>query len=68
MSYLIVKTGVGVSLVVGTVLNLINQWAAIWGTDTLVVWQLILNYLVPFTVSVYSGWQQEHRMKTTKVS
>ena len=44
-----------VALVVGTMLNLINQGAAIWhGTPA--DWpRLGLNYLVPFLVSSYIG-------------
>lgn len=44
-----------VAVVVGCVLNLINQWHAIWG-DAEVVWvHVALNFMVPFCVSSYSA-------------
>lgn len=44
-----------VSLVVGTVLNLLNQGQAILQGDYPDGWRLLLNYLVPFGVSLYSA-------------
>lgn len=47
--------GVKVSAVVGTILNLINQMPG-WLDSGEIGWpNLLLNYLVPFCVSVYSA-------------
>ncbi len=44
-----------VALVVGTILNLINQGSAVWQGASIDWHRLALNYLVPFLVSSYSG-------------
>lgn len=44
-----------VSLVVGTLLNIINQWEYIMTTQEIMFEHLLMNYLVPFCVSAYSG-------------
>lgn len=51
----IIWVAIKVSLVVGTVLNLINQSDAIFGEAMISQLHLALNYLVPFCVSAYSG-------------
>lgn len=43
------------SLVVGSILNLINQGNVLFGDATLVWGSLLLTYLVPYCVSTYSG-------------
>lgn len=48
-----------VSLVVGTVLNLINNGEQWWTHHTVNPWQALLNYLVPFCVSGYSAARNE---------
>jgi hypothetical protein len=48
-----------VSLVVGTVLNLINNGEQWWTHHTVNLWQALLNYLVPFGVSSYSAARNE---------
>lgn len=48
-----------VSLVVGTLLNLINQGATAWHGGALSLPHLLLNYLVPFCVSTYSAAKNE---------
>lgn len=50
-----------VSLVVGTLLNLINQGEVLWGEQVLSWWHLLLNYAVPFGVSSYSAARHEWR-------
>ena len=49
--------GVKVALVVGTVLNFINQGDRLLSMrfDEVVWWKVGLTYLVPFCVSVYSA-------------
>jgi len=44
-----------VSLVVGTLLNVINQWEYMMAGKGLMIGHLLMNYLVPFCVSAYSG-------------
>lgn len=44
-----------VSLIVGTLLNIINQWEYIMATQEIMFGHLLMNYLVPFCVSAYSG-------------
>jgi len=51
----IVASALRISLVVGTVLNAINQGSAIFG-DAAVSWlHVLLNYLVPYCVASYSA-------------
>lgn len=51
----LVKRSIVTTIVVGSLLNLINQGQVIWG-DTELVWTtFILTYLVPYCVSTYSG-------------
>ena len=44
-----------VSLVVGTMLNLINQGEYLLAGHGLMIGHVLLNYLVPFCVACYSG-------------
>ncbi|MDZ4142350.1 MAG: hypothetical protein U1C48_10125 [Methylotenera sp.] len=44
-----------VSLVVGSILNLVNQSEHLIAGQGIMVGHLLLNYLVPFCVSAYSG-------------
>lgn len=48
-----------IAIVVGTVLNLINQGSALAGRSELSWLHLILNYCVPFCVAYYSAWRNE---------
>ena len=45
-----------VALLVGTILNLINQSDALFGDARVVVWRLALTYLVPFAVASYGSY------------
>jgi len=47
------RRAVGVALVVGTILNLINQWEACFGSAPIVWTKLVLTYCVPFCVTTY---------------
>ncbi|GAB4178368.1 MAG: hypothetical protein OHK0026_02730 [Rhodocyclaceae bacterium] len=51
----IVGNALRVSLVVGTVLNLINQGEYLMAGSGLMLGNVALNYLVPFCVSAWSG-------------
>ncbi len=52
-----------VSLVVGTLLCLINQWEAIalFSFDRSTLLRMFLNYVVPFSVASYSKFQVYHQ-------
>lgn len=52
------KNAIKVALVVGTLLNLINQWDAITGEAPWRFGLALLNYLVPFSVASYSAAKQ----------
>lgn len=51
----IVMSALKVALVVGTALNLINQWEYLLGGKGIMIGHLLLNYLVPFCVATYSA-------------
>lgn len=44
-----------VALVVGTALNLINQWEYLLDNKGIMIGHFLLNYLVPFCVATYSA-------------
>lgn len=51
-----IMVGAGkVALVVGLVLNVINQGPAIWRGADISWWHMVLNFVVPFCVSSYSA-------------
>ncbi|MDA4844072.1 nitrate/nitrite transporter NrtS [Hoeflea poritis] len=51
----IAKRSFFVALVVGTVLNLINQGDAIIGSETFSMTKCIMTYLVPYCVATYGA-------------
>jgi hypothetical protein len=52
----VVANAVRVALVVGAVLNVINQGTAFWGTETAVSWwHVAMNFAVPYCVATYSA-------------
>ncbi|WP_372874066.1 hypothetical protein [Pseudomonas sp.] len=46
-----------IPLVVGSILNLINQGEVLWGAAELFIPHVLLNYPVPFAVSLFSAMQ-----------
>ncbi|MBL0422759.1 nitrate/nitrite transporter NrtS [Ramlibacter sp. AW1] len=58
-------TALKVSAVVGTVLNLINQGGHVVAGGAVSWPHAVLNYLVPFCVSLYSGWRSQRRRAET---
>lgn len=48
-------TSIKTALLVGTILNLINQWPAITGSEPVNLVQCCLTYLVPYCVATYAG-------------
>jgi hypothetical protein len=55
----IVRNAIKVSLVVGTVLNLINQGEPLLTNGTISWGHVFLNYLVPYCVASYSAAKNE---------
>ncbi|MBL8550556.1 MAG: nitrate/nitrite transporter NrtS [Hyphomonadaceae bacterium] len=45
-----------VALVVGTILNVINQGDVLLGEARLNVTRMILTYCIPFCVATYGAW------------
>lgn len=50
------RRSITVAVVVGTILNGINQGDALLGGEPLVVWKLLLTYFVPFAVASYGSY------------
>lgn len=48
-----------VSLVVGTVLNVVNNGERLIAQGNVTLWQVALNFVVPFCVSSYSAARNE---------
>ena len=55
----IVSNALRISLVVGTVLNLINQGASIMSWSGISWGHVLLNFLVPYCVASYSATKNE---------
>lgn len=51
----IVRRSLIIGLIVGTILNLINQGDALFAGATLVAWKIALTYCVPYCVSTYGA-------------
>ena len=56
MTYRLIRRAFFIALVVGSLLNIINQYDAIFGGDVLKPIQAVLTYCVPFCVSLFSAW------------
>lgn len=54
----IAKNAAQIALVVGTVLNLVNQGGALLTGDVSLL-QLLMNYVVPYCVATYSAVRNE---------
>jgi hypothetical protein len=52
----IVRRSLTVALVIGTVLNAINQGPELVSGEPLVLWKLALTYCVPFCVASYGAF------------
>ena len=51
-----VRRSLSVAVIIGTVLNGINQGDALFGGHQLVIWKLVLTYFVPFAVASYGSY------------
>ena len=47
------RRSLAVAIVVGTILNAINQGPELIGGHPLIIWKLALTYFVPFAVASY---------------
>lgn len=54
-----VRRNLVVALVVGGVLNLINQGTALAAWDGVSWWQFCLNFCVPFVVASFGSWNAQ---------
>lgn len=55
LSGVYLRRAIVVALVVGTILNLINQWDAYFGVAPIAWTRLLLTYCVPFCVATYGA-------------
>ena len=55
-SWPVVRRSLWVALVVGTILNGINQGEAILAGSGVVLWKILLTYAVPFVVASYGSY------------
>jgi hypothetical protein len=55
-AWLSVRRSLAVALIIGTVLNAINQGPEIFGGHWPIWWKLVLTYFVPFAVASYGGY------------
>jgi hypothetical protein len=55
----IARAALKVSLVVGTLLNVINNGEQLWAGHSVSIWRVALNFVVPFCVSSYSAARNE---------
>lgn len=62
----IVQAAIKVAIVVGTILNLINQGGRLIEGQPLSWFHVGLNYLVPYCVSSYSAARNEMRRREEK--
>ncbi len=53
------KAALEVSLVVGAALNVINNGEQFWMHHTVNLWQVGMNFVVPYCVSSYSAARNE---------
>ena len=51
-----VRRSLAVAVVIGTVLNAINQGPEIFSGRWPVIWKLVLTYVVPFLVASYGSF------------
>ena len=51
----VVRSSIIIAIIVGTILNVINQGDALMGSQPVVIWKLVLTYMVPYCVSTYGA-------------
>jgi hypothetical protein len=60
-----VRRSLGVAVIIGTVLNSINQGPEIFSGHWPIWWKLILTYFVPFAVASYGSYAAFRSTPTT---
>ncbi len=55
----IARAALKVSLVVGTLLNVINNGEQLWAGHDVNIWRVAMNFVVPYCVSSYSAARNE---------
>jgi hypothetical protein len=56
------KRSLMVALIIGTILNLINQGDVLFAGGRLNIWKLLLTYAVPYAVATYGA--VSYRLRT----
>ena len=56
LSWQIARRSLATMLVVGSVLNAINQGDALWSVAHISWWKLVLTYCVPFCVATFGAY------------
>ncbi|NOH70262.1 hypothetical protein F0225_02755 [Vibrio pectenicida] len=56
MNSQMIKRAIIIAIVVGTLLNIINQYDAFVGSSSFNWLKALLTYCVPFCVSLFSSW------------
>jgi len=51
----VVRSSILVAIIVGTILNLINQGDAALNRQSVALWKIVLTYMVPYCVSTYGA-------------
>jgi hypothetical protein len=59
----IMKASLRIALVVGFILNVINQGGSLWGDVPFSISHFLLNFMVPFCVSSYSAARNELNLR-----
>ena len=53
-----------VAIVVGTLLNGVNQGAALFGGEAIAWGSVVLNFIVPYCVATYAAARNEARLRS----
>jgi hypothetical protein len=56
LSWPIARRSFAIMLIVGSILNIINQGEALLGWGTVSWWKLLLTYCVPFCVATFGAY------------
>ena len=64
LSWQIARRSIATMLIVGTVLNVINQGDALWSGAAVHWWKLVLTYCVPFCVATFGAYSAYRAAET----
>jgi len=68
LSWQIARRSLATMLLVGSVLNVINQGDAFWSGTAVNWWKLLLTYCVPFCVATFGAYSAFGQQKKCEVS